>query len=57
MEKLTVEEASIKYVNAVMERGNPEYFVWLYVWKLSSSELAERLEEFFEGEEFNVVDE
>lgn len=57
METLSHDEAALKFVRAVVEKGNPEYFVWQFVNKLSSHELQEELEEFFEGEEFNVVDE
>lgn len=57
METLSHDEAALKFVRAVMEEGNSEYFVWSYVHKLSSHELQQQLEEFFEGEEFNVVDE
>ncbi len=57
METLTHDEAALKFVRAVMEKGNPEYFVWHYVNKLSTNDLQDELEDFFEGEEFNVVDE
>lgn len=57
METLTFEEASKKYVDAVMDKGNPAYFVWKFVHNLANKELANCLEEFFDGEEFNVVDE
>ncbi len=57
METLSFDDASKKYVDAVMEKGNPAYFVWKFVHNLSNQELAQCLEEFFDGEEFYVVDE
>lgn len=42
---MTRDEAEKAYVDAIMSRGNPEYFVWQAVFQMDNFELIDSLSE------------
>lgn len=42
---MTRDEAERAYVEAIMERGNPQYFIWKYLEPISDWSLVEMMQE------------
>lgn len=51
-----IEHARDELTALIMKRGNPEYYVWHYVLRMSADDLAAELYDFL-GEEVTVEDE